>query len=327
MANTTFNGPVRAEGGFIQISKNATTGVITENYSVSTTGQVTAATSTTIFQYNYITCPPPITSMMQNSAVGVLADGDKFGMMFFGPNGEVYPAACIAVGAHAATGTAPMLDGTVPATDTATTHAGLNLPMDGETTDNVGLQMMPVGNAQGTGPHTFTVGTHSGSIDATFQAADYTDFDCLVIGFRKVEEFQSGFNAAVAAATAGDLVYTDVVAFGVQGDTNIEIQTDLNNSGTSTSTDCGASVPVDTQNLRLKVNLSSAGVVTYELIVNAVAGAGTLAAPATTAAFTFDSGDVLVPYLAILKNGTATDEIFLKDITVTRTPGTSYERL
>jgi len=327
MANTTFKGPVRSEDGFKQITKNTSTGAVTENFSVSTTGQITAATSTTIFQYNYITCPPPVTSMMANSAVGVLADGDKFGMMFFGPNGEVYPAACVAVGAFAATGTAPMLDGTVPATDTATTHAGLNLAMDGETTDNVGLQMIPGGNAQGTGPHTFTVGTHSGSIDATFQAADYTDFDCIVIGFRKTEEFQTGLNAAIAAASAGDLVYTDIVAFGVQGDTNIEIQTDLNNSGTSTSTDCGASVPVDTQNLRLKVNLSSAGVVTYEIVVNAIAGAGTLAAPASTAAFTFDDGDVLVPYIAILKNGTATDEIFLKDVTVTRTPGTSYERL
>ena len=66
---------------------------------------------------------------------------------------------------------------------------------------------------------------------------------------------------------------------------------------------------------------------TYELVVNEIAGAGTLAAPASTAAFTFDDGDVLVPYLAILKNGTATDEIFLKDITVTRTPGDSFERL
>jgi len=327
MANTTFNGPVRSEGGFKQITKNATTGVITENYSVSSTGQITAAASTTIFQYNYITCPPPVTSMLGNSAVGVLADGDKFGMMFFGPNGQVYPAACVSVGAFSAGGTAPMLDGTVPATDTATTHAGLNLTMDGETTDNVGLQMIPGGNAQGTGPHTYTVGTHSGSIDATFQAADYTDFDCIVIGFRKVEEFATGLNAAIAAATAGDLVYTDIVAFGAQGDTNIEIQTDLNNSGTSTSTDCGASVPVDTQNLRLKVNLSSAGVVTYELVVNAIAGEGTLAAPATTAAFTFDDGDVLVPYIATLKNGTATDELFLKDITVTRTPGSSFERL
>ena len=286
MGNSTFSGPVRSEAGFKQIVKNTTTGAETENYSVSATGQVTSATSTTIFQYNYITCPPPLTAMLSNSAVGVLGDGDKFGMMFFGPNGEVYPAACVAVGAFSAGGTAPMLDGTVPATDTATTHAGLNLAMDGETTDNVGL-----------------------------------------VGFRKVEEFATGFNAAIAAASAGDLVYTDVVAFGAQGDTNIEIQTDLNNSGTSTSTDCGSSVPVDTQNLRLKVNLSSAGVVTYELVVNAVAGAGTLAAPASTAAFTFDDGDVIVPYLAVFKNATATDEIFLKDITVTRTPGTSYERL
>ena len=306
MATTTFNGAVRSENGFKQITKNSSTGAVTENFSVSATGQVTAAASTTIFQYNYITCPPPVTSMLSNSAVGVLGDGDKFGMMFFGPNGQVYPAACVAVGAFSAGGTAPMLDGTVPATDTATTHAGLNLAMDGETTNNVGLQMIPGGNAQGTGPHTFTVGTHSGSIDATFQAADYTDFDCIVIGFRKVENFNTGHAPVVA---------------------NIEIQTDLNNSGTSTSTDCGASVPVDTQNLRLKVNLSSAGVVTYELVVNAVAGAGTLAAPASTAAFTFDDGDVLVPYLATLKNATATDEIFLKDITVTRTPGSSFERL
>ena len=30
MANTTFNGPVRAEQGFKQITKNATTGAITD---------------------------------------------------------------------------------------------------------------------------------------------------------------------------------------------------------------------------------------------------------------------------------------------------------
>ena len=138
MANTTFNGPVRSEGGFKQITKTASTGAVTENYSVSSTGQVTAAASTTIFQYNYITCPPPITTLMANSAIGVLADGDKFGMIFMGPEGQMYPASCVAVGAFTAAGTAPMLDGTVPATDTATTHAGLNLAMDGETTDNVG---------------------------------------------------------------------------------------------------------------------------------------------------------------------------------------------
>ena len=37
-----------------------------------------------IFNYNYITCPPSITTQFGNSADGVLADGDKFSMMFFG---------------------------------------------------------------------------------------------------------------------------------------------------------------------------------------------------------------------------------------------------
>ena len=40
MANTTFNGPVRAEGGFKQISKNATTGAITDNFTVNSSGNI-----------------------------------------------------------------------------------------------------------------------------------------------------------------------------------------------------------------------------------------------------------------------------------------------
>jgi len=41
MANTTFQGPVRSEGGFQTITKNGTTGAITTNLSVSQTGVVT----------------------------------------------------------------------------------------------------------------------------------------------------------------------------------------------------------------------------------------------------------------------------------------------
>jgi hypothetical protein len=40
MANTTFNGPVRSEGGFEQISKNSTTGAITTNLDVDTSGNL-----------------------------------------------------------------------------------------------------------------------------------------------------------------------------------------------------------------------------------------------------------------------------------------------
>tara|TARA_R100000697_G_scaffold40378_1_gene52603 strand:+ start:656 stop:1279 length:624 start_codon:yes stop_codon:yes gene_type:complete len=38
MANTTFSGPVRSEGGFTSVSKNATTGVFTTLSSISSTG-------------------------------------------------------------------------------------------------------------------------------------------------------------------------------------------------------------------------------------------------------------------------------------------------
>ena len=41
MANTTFNGPVRSEGGFEQISKAAGTGVITTNLDIDSSGNVT----------------------------------------------------------------------------------------------------------------------------------------------------------------------------------------------------------------------------------------------------------------------------------------------
>ena len=38
MANTTFNGPVRSENGFKEITKNATTGAVTENISITYDG-------------------------------------------------------------------------------------------------------------------------------------------------------------------------------------------------------------------------------------------------------------------------------------------------
>jgi hypothetical protein len=43
MANTTFQGPVRSEGGFEQITKNTTTGAITTNLDVDASGNVTTS--------------------------------------------------------------------------------------------------------------------------------------------------------------------------------------------------------------------------------------------------------------------------------------------
>ena len=293
---------------------------------VNISNRLTRLSPETVFRYNYITCGYPVVTNLGNSADGVMATEDKFGIMFFGPNNEIYPSAGLSVGAYTAAGKPPQVDGTVPATDTASTAAGLEVQMDCETAGaDVGLELVLGGGPLGGNANGLTVGTHSGYLDVTFFTADWTDFDCATVGFRKVEDFNDGHVPILKAASAGDGVYTDFAAFGVMGDTNLEIMTDLNGSGTSTNTDCGASVPVDAQNCRLRITVSSAGVVTYSFVVNAVAGAGTLAAPATTAAFTFDDGDVIVPYIATMSDTAAADSLFIKDVTYSRTPGISYQ--
>jgi hypothetical protein len=280
--------------------------------------------SNTVFKWNYIDCGYPIVTSLGNSGDGVMATEDKFGMIFPGPNGEWYPATAISVGAFTAAGKPPQVDGSVPATDTATTSAGLDLQMDCETAGaDVGLEMVLGGGPLG-GNHGFTIGTHTGYIDATFVTPDWTDFDCVAIGFRKVEDFNDGHVPILKTAAAGDGVYTDFAAFGALGDTNLETATDLNNSGTSVSTDLGSgALPVDTQNLRLRIHISSGGVVTYRFVVNAVAGAGTLAEPADVASYTFDDGDVVIPYIATLSDTAAADVLYLKDVTVKKYPSTS----
>jgi hypothetical protein len=56
MANTTFNGPVRSEGGFEQITKNSTTGAITTNLDVDTSGNIsTTGTLNNLFPVTSVT--------------------------------------------------------------------------------------------------------------------------------------------------------------------------------------------------------------------------------------------------------------------------------
>ena len=48
MANTTFTGPVRSEGGFEVITKAATTGAVTTNLDIDASGNITATGDVTI---------------------------------------------------------------------------------------------------------------------------------------------------------------------------------------------------------------------------------------------------------------------------------------
>ena len=297
----------------------ATTMKVGNNVAVGMTPEI-------IFKWNYITCPSPVVSSLGQSADGVLANGDRFSMMWPGADGQTYYSENISIGAFTAAGTTPMVQGTVPATDTATTHAGLDLSMDGETADNVGVELVLGGPAHGSNANKFVVGTHSGYIDATWQAADWTDFDVVVVGFRKAEEYQTGHATALAAAADdGDGAYFDYAALGVMSADDIRFVYELNNSGEHDVDDLSApwnsGAPVDNQNVRVRITLASDGTVTTSGVHNAVAGAGTLVATTGQAAFSFDSGDTLVPYMVVFKNGAAADELFLKDIEIKRTPG------
>jgi hypothetical protein len=274
----------------------------------------------TIFDWNYIDCSAPIVSNLGVSAHGVMAEGDKYSMIFPGPDGQLFPASCCNIGVYTATATSPgTVTGTVPAVDTASTAAGLNLQTDNETADNVGVEMVFGGSQMGGPGNIITVGKQSASFDCTMFSADYTDYDCAVIGFRKVQEFAPGHGDILAAAS-GDPIYTDFVAYGVQSADDIQLSSDLNNGGSGTYTD-STEATTDSQNLRLRIEVSDAGVVTFSHIKNAVMGEGALAAPSTTMSYTFDDGDKIVPYLFV--QGVNQDSAHLiKQLTVKRSPST-----
>ena len=276
------------------------------------------ARAETIFDWNYIDCPAPIVSNLGVSAHGVMAEGDKYSMIFPGADGQLFPAACCNIGVYTATATSPgTVTGTVPAVDTASTAAGLNLQTDNETADNVGVEMVLGGSQMGSPGNIIVVGEHSATYDCTMFSADYSDFDCAVIGVRKVQEFAPGHGDILAAAS-GDPIYTDFVAYGVQSADDIQLASDLNNSGSGTYTD-STEATADSQNLRLFINVTDAGVVTFKHEVNGVMGAGTLAAPSTTMSYTFDSVDKILPYL-IVQGVNADSAHLIKEVQVTRSP-------
>jgi len=270
----------------------------------------------TIFEWNYIDCAPPVVSSIGNSGDGVMADGDHGSVLFPGSNGQLYPSTMCYIGAFTAAGTTPQVDGTVPSVDTNNTAAGWNMQMDAETADNTGLELVLGGSQFGSNSNKIVAGTHAAVIDMTIYNVDWTDFDAAVIGFRKAQAFETGHGGILAAAS-GDPAYHDFVAFGCQSADDVQIASALDD-GSRTYTDTTQATAAN-KNHRFQISLDSDGAVTYKHVGAAVAGEGALAAPTVTAAYTFNSGDVLVPYMVI--QGTNQDSaIYLKDLKVTRTP-------
>tara|TARA_R110000868_G_C10970190_1_gene769668 strand:+ start:498 stop:2993 length:2496 start_codon:yes stop_codon:yes gene_type:complete len=157
--------------------------------------------------------------------------------------------------------------------------AGLNIALD--QVDNEGAEYN-FGAARLNSPYAFTVNTDLAfQMICTFDVADVSGCEPLLMGFRKVE----ANNAAMTSYTDYAAIGIDNVAFaGVA-----TISTELNSGGTTntSTTDAWA----DGASHAIGVLVSSAGVVTYTFDGSA---------PSATAAFTFDSGDVVVPFIHFL---------------------------
>lgn len=157
--------------------------------------------------------------------------------------------------------------------------AGLNIGMDQADNDGVEITQGILARQK----HAYVVGTDRAfyfRVKFTIAVVAGTD-DCLV-GFRKAEPYQAGPDA-----------YDEWAALNViEG--NINIETELNAGGTTTTdtTDDWA----DTEQHTLEVRVDHAGAVTY-LIDDA--------APTVTAAFSFDSGEVLVPFMLVIQANAA----------------------
>ena len=292
------------------------------NYGDLSDDQLTQLTPEILFQWNYISCGAPVISAMSKGAAGVTATGAIANAIFPGPENQMYLGQMCRIGAFTAAGYPPQIGGTVPETDTASTAAGLNLQLDHDETDNAGLEL-GCGPPYGSNGSKFTVGTHRGYIDATFFSAAWNDYDAVTIGFRKAEDYEVTHAPLLGGAANGDGVYTDFACLGLMGTADKVSHMTTVNDDTSTWTD-STETATDSQNHRFRIYLDGTGNVTYSHIGNAVAGAGTLAAPAATAAFAFDDGDTLIPY--VTWHGAGHDDIplYLKDIKIVRAPGVSY---
>jgi len=164
---------------------------------------------------------------------------------------------------------------------------GINVSLDA--TDNDGAEF-----CLGISPFNkgvFTVGTSPAFFARlVFTIADVSDTDDCAFGFRKVEAYQANIDD-----------YDEMAALNViSGD--IKIETILNNAATVT-TDTTLNW-ADTATHELEVRVSAAGVVTF-MVDGSI--------PATTAAYTFDDGEVVVPFFYFLHVASSTAGIILKE--------------
>lgn len=161
---------------------------------------------------------------------------------------------------------------------------GLNLVQDVVSGDGIEIGMgktalTPASYIIGTSPAFF--------MECEFKVATVTGVNPLIIGFRKVQAFD---------ATLAN--YTDFVAIGIVGTGGkYQLQTQISTLGVTTTDTTQTGTNAAT--FRLKISVSAAGVVTYQI---------NDAAPTVVAAYTFTSGLQVVPFIRCVQSATTSTQ-------------------
>lgn len=166
------------------------------------------------------------------------------------------------------------------------TATGLDIARDLTSTDGTEINQGILASS----PAAFTIGTDGPfHFRVKFSIADVTGEGDCIVGFR---------NDGAYAADYED--YTDMASFNIKLGV-INLETILNNAATVT-TDTTLTDWVDAATHFLEVFVSAAGVVTYKYD-------GT--EPTVVAAFTFDDGDVIVPFVHLVHAATSPGAVIL----------------
>jgi hypothetical protein len=165
--------------------------------------------------------------------------------------------------------------------------SGLDISSD--VVDNDGLEV--AGGILGASGRPFIIGDDPAFyFCATIYVDDVSGTDDLHIGFRRPSAFTATFDDYLDLATIG--------LVGASGDIQIET---IDDNAATTTTDTTDNM-ADDETKKFCVYVSGAGVVTYKVDGNA---------PTATAAFTFDDGDPVIPFVHYLHATTSPDELIL----------------
>lgn len=202
-----------------------------------------------------------------------------------------------------------------------TIHAtkGLNIACD--QTNNDALEIV-VGSNVTVNSFANTAGTTPNSFfKVTFELTDVDGQDELVIGWRR----QQTYSQSAAFDGTTDPVYTDFAAIGLVGatDGSISTVTDLNDSGTPTKTDTlfdWADAGIHTLEVRIvgrkAIYLINGVRVGADIRKDGLGATITTQSTRTPPAFTFDSTDVLVPFIFLRQAANLGEGIYIRELEV-----------